>query len=125
MQHEIVIGLKQWIAEISKGNSFFTFKTALDGFLGQQIVHAEVFSDVAQEFHYGDGSEPVSIINDLCRIVSGAEVEKAAELLFNAGEIFFDLFARQQLPLFCLATGIANQTGAAAGDGDRRVAKLL
>src|ERR1051326_4484849 len=110
MQHQIVVGLQQRIAEFSERNTFVRIQAPADGFLAQQIVDGEMFAHVAQELHHGDWAKPVSIVDDARRIAGGVEIKKTAELFFNALEISFDLFMSKQLTLLGLAARISDQT---------------
>src|SRR5436309_3381927 len=84
-----------------------------------------MLSDVAEELHHRNWTEPICIVDDAGGVCRRLKVEKAAQLLFDSDEIFFDLLVCQELALFCLAAWVSNQTGAATGDRDRHVAESL
>src|SRR6266436_3543065 len=94
IEDQVIVGLQQWIAELSKRNAFISFESPLDGFFSQQTIHRKIFSDIAEELHHRDRSEPVRIVDDARRIRRRVEIKKAAQLLFNTNQVFFDLSRR-------------------------------
>ena len=66
-----------------------------------------------------------ALLTSLAGLVVRVEIEKARHLLADAFDVLLDLLGRQQLTLGRLAARIADETGAAADEADRRVAGAL
>ena len=91
--------------------------------LGEHRRDAEVLADVAQQLDRGQLADPVEVVlEDRERILVG---EQVPELLADLGGPGDDRLGIVELAFLALAAGIADQAGAAAGEGDRRVAGEL
>ena len=125
VQHEIVVRLQQRVAELGERDSVFALGAALDRLLCQHRVHGEMLPDVTHEFDRTELGEPVRVVHEPRRIGCDVEVEKPRQLRPDAFDVLLDAIERQQLPLRGLATRIADETGAAAHERDRRVPLTL
>ncbi len=66
-----------------------------------------------------------ALLTIFAALAGGVEVEETLELRAHAGDVERDLFGGEQIALLRLAARIADHAGAAADDGDGRVAEPL
>src|SRR5581483_5016878 len=85
----------------------------------------KMLADVAQEFEVTDGSGPGGVVEEAGGVDLGVEVQEAAELFLDGGDVGVEDFAGEQLAFGGLAAGIADGTGGAAGNGDGIMAEQL
>ncbi len=84
-----------------------------------------MLANIAQEIDQRDAGEPVGIVEQERRMVTGIEIEELGELPLDRFHVRGNLLLAQQRTFLRLATWIADQTGAAAGQRNRNVAPAL
>src|SRR5581483_10462396 len=118
--------LEEHVAEFGVADAgFAVFHAGADAFLGDHHVDGKMLADVAQEFEVTDGSGPGGVVEEAGGIDLGVEVQEAAELFLDGGDVGVEDFAGEQLAFGGLAAGIADGTGGAAGNGDGIMAEQL
>ena len=78
---------------------------------------------LAQQVNIIQIQQPVSVVGN--NSLALAEVDKAAHLLFEAGDIVSNELGGEHFSHFVLAAGVANHAGAAAQQHDGAMACLL
>jgi len=116
-----VVGLEELVAELGVADAGFAFHAGADGLLADHDVDGEVLSHLAQEVEVGHGGDPVGVVDEAGRVGGGIEVEEAGELVADAGDVVFDLFAGLEVSFGGSAAGVADHAGGAAGEGDGAV----
>ena len=99
VQHEVVVGLQQLVAELGERDAIVAAETPLHRFLRHHVVHGEVLADVAEEIEEADRAQPVDVVGHARGVARRLEVEKAFELRADALRVGFDLLERQQVAL--------------------------
>ena len=118
--------MEEHVTELGVADAgFAVFHAGADAFLGHHHVHRKVLADVAQEIEQGHVGRPIGIVHQPGRVELGIEVQQTGQLLFDAGNIVIEQFTGGQLSFRIPAAGIADETGGAAGEGDRPVSEQL
>ena len=128
VQVEVVVCLEQHVAELGVGDALVgTLEARLDGLLGSHLVDGEVLAHLAQELDQAERAKPLGVVEQKSLSCSGRrrEVQEAPELAPYPLEVCLKLLARQKGAFVRLATGIADETGAPAGEKYRAVAGHL
>ena len=120
--HEVV-GLQNHVAEFGVGNA--AFEAGGNRVLGQHIGHGEVFADIAQQVDGLYVAEPVVVVDHAGRVARRGEIEEGLQLAFDFLAPFLHCLQGIERALLGLAARIANQSGAAAHQGDGGVSGLL
>ena len=93
-------GLEQHVAELGVADAdLAVFHAGADAFLGHHLVDGEVLADVAQEIEEADGGGPVGVVHQAGGVGRGVEVEQAAELFLDPGDVVGQDFLGEQLAL--------------------------
>jgi len=116
--HE-VIGLQDHVGELGERDA--AFEAGAHGVLGEHPRDGEVFAHVAQQLHSAEFADPGGVVFDDGLLGN----EDAADLHLNALDEGGDGLRCVERALVGLAAGVADQTGAAADDGDGLVPMLL
>ena len=119
IEHHKVIGLQDHVGEFGERDA--AFETGADGFLGEHPRDGEVLAHVAQQLDGAEFADPGGVVFDDGLLGN----EDAADLHFDAFDECGDGLRRVERSFVRLAAGIADQTGAAADDGDGLVPMLL
>jgi hypothetical protein len=120
-----VVRLQQRVAELGVRDPILTFDAPLHRLLGQHRVHGEMLADIAHEFDRAELRQPVSVIDQARRILRVLEIQEASHLLPNTLDVLLDTLGREQLTLSRLAARVTDETGAAANEADRSMARTL
>ena len=125
-EHVEIEGLEQHVAELGVADAGLAILHArADALLGDHLVDGEMLADVAQEIEEADGRRPARVIQQAGGIGGGVEIEQAAELFLDLGDVGVEHFLGEQLALLRLAAGVADGAGGAAGERDGVMAQQL
>ena len=120
-----VVALQQGVGELGEGNAHIVAPDALfDGFLVQHSVDGEMLADVAQEVEAVHFAEPVGVV----RHNGGVFAFKAQKRFQLVADAFYPAgngFGGIQAALHRFEAGVANHTGRAAHQSNRRMPRLL
>ena len=120
-----VVALQQGVGELGEGNAHIVaLDTLFDGFLVQPGVDGEMLADVAQEVEAVHAAEPVGVV----RHNSGVFAFKAQKRFQLVADAFYPAgngFGGIQAALHCFEAGVADHTGRAAHQSNRRMPRLL
>ena len=122
VQSEVVVGLQQHVAELRVGDALIgALEAGAHRFLGHHLVDGEVLADVAEELEGRDRPEPVGVVEEERPV----HVEELPELRTDALQVALDGLEGEELALVLLAARVADHAGAAPGERDGPVSRLL
>ncbi len=84
-----------------------------------------MFSDVAQKIEDADGPPPVGVVEQKRGIRRAFEIEQAAELSLEAGNVGFEDFGREEIAFRRFAARVADHAGRAPRHGDGAMSRHL
>ena len=121
-----VITLQQVVGELGKGDALVvTVQTLLHRFFVNHLVNGEVFANVAQEGQHVHAAKPVIVVGRNRRVVTAVKVEERRNLFADLIHPLLHGVFGVQFTLGSFKAWVANQTGRAANQCDRLVARHL
>jgi len=121
IEDKIVIGLQELVVELDERQAALQALPVRFG--GEHAVHAEMYSDLAQERDVLEREEPVGVV--FRQRPARIKVQVAVKLGVDQPAVGPDLVLSQHLAHLGLATGVAHHGRAASYKGDRAVSRAL